>query len=96
MAAQKNDGMLEYIQNMDASEILPGVAEYLQSLHGRGVKNCLGQRLQNSPLILNRLGISSLFDVIVDGNKVVQAKPSPSVPARCPGIGYPAGQLHRI
>ena len=38
-----------------------------------------GQHRKNAPLILERLGISALFDVIVDGNKVTQAKPDPEV-----------------
>jgi len=42
MAAQKNDWYVEYIQKMDASEILPGAAEYLQTLHNRGVKTAIG------------------------------------------------------
>jgi beta-phosphoglucomutase len=79
MAAQKNGWYVEYIQHMDASEILPGAAEYLQSIRAKGVKTALGSASKNSPLILNRLGISSLFDVIVDGNKVSKAKPDPEV-----------------
>jgi beta-phosphoglucomutase len=79
MAAQKNEWYVEYIQNMDASEILPGAAEYLQRLHIRGVKTALGSASKNAPLILERLGIKSLFDVVIDGNKVVQAKPNPEV-----------------
>src|SRR6266496_2067962 len=43
------------------------------------VKSALGSASKNAPLILERLGISSLFDVIVDGNKVSQAKPDPEV-----------------
>jgi beta-phosphoglucomutase len=79
LAAQKNGWYVEYIQHMDASEILPGAAEYLQSIRSKGVKTALGSASKNSPLILNRLGISSLFDVIVDGNKVSKAKPDPEV-----------------
>jgi beta-phosphoglucomutase len=69
----------DYILHMDASEILPGAAECLRSLHARGVRTALGSASKNSPLILDRLGISSLFDVIVDGNKVIQAKPNSEV-----------------
>src|ERR1044071_7195742 len=32
MAARKNQWYIEYIQHMDASEILPGAAEYLRTL----------------------------------------------------------------
>lgn len=79
LAARKNDWYVEYISHMDASEILPGAAEYLHSLRAKGIKTALGSASKNAPLILERLGISSLFDAIVDGNKVSRAKPDPEV-----------------
>jgi beta-phosphoglucomutase len=79
MAAQKNDWYVEYIQHMDASEILPGAAEYLQMLRSRWVKTAIGSASKNTPLILERVGIMSLFDVVIDGTKVRQAKPNPEV-----------------
>jgi beta-phosphoglucomutase len=79
MAARKNDWYLEYIQRMEASEILPGAAEYLQVLRHRRVRTALGSASMNAPLILERLGIRSLFDVVIDGTRVSQAKPDPEV-----------------
>jgi beta-phosphoglucomutase len=79
MAAQKNDWYVEYIQHMDASEILPGAAEYLQTLRNRGVKTAIGSASKNAPLILERVGIASLFDAVIDGAKIQQAKPDPEV-----------------
>ena len=79
MAAQKNEWYVDHIRHMDTSEILPGATEYLQWLRARGIKTALGSASQNAPLILERLGISALFDVIVDGNKVTKAKPDPEV-----------------
>lgn len=79
LAARKNDWYVEYISHMDASEILPGAAEYLHSLRAKDIKTALGSASKNAPLILERLGISSLFDAIVDGNKVSRAKPDPEV-----------------
>lgn len=79
MADQKNRWYVEYIQRMDASEILPGATEYLLWLRQRGVKTALGSASKNAPLILERIGLSRLFDVVVDGSKVSQAKPHPEV-----------------
>lgn len=79
MAARKNEWYIEYIQRMDASEILPGADEYLRRLRAMGIKTALGSASKNTPLILERLGISALFDVIVDGNRVSKAKPDPEV-----------------
>jgi len=79
MATRKNDWYVEYIQRLDASEILPGVVEYLKSIRRRNVKIALGSASKNAPLILERLHISCLFDSIIDGTKVRQAKPDPEV-----------------
>lgn len=78
-AARKNAWYVDYISNLDAGEILPGAADYLRALRSRGVKTALGSASKNAPLILERLGITPLFDVVVDGNKVSQAKPDPEV-----------------
>jgi beta-phosphoglucomutase len=79
MATRKNNWYVESVQHMDASEILPGARSSLHSLRARGVKTGLGSASKNAPLILERLGISSLFDSVVDGNKVERAKPDPEV-----------------
>jgi beta-phosphoglucomutase len=79
LADQKNSWYVDYISHMDASELLPGGAEYLQCIRARKVKIALGSASKNAPLILERVGISSLFDAIVDGNKVSKAKPDPEV-----------------
>ncbi|MBN2388583.1 MAG: beta-phosphoglucomutase [Anaerolineales bacterium] len=78
-AARKNAWYVEYLAHLDASEILPGAAEYLHSLRGRGVKTALGSASKNAPLILARLGLTPLFEAIVDGNMVSRAKPDPEV-----------------
>lgn len=79
VAARKNDWYVDYIRRMEASEILPGVMEYLQHIRNKGIKIALGSASKNAPLILDRVGISGLFDAIIDGNKVSNAKPDPEV-----------------
>ena len=59
--------------------ILPGAATYLGNLHAKGIETALGSASKNAPLILERLDISSLFDSVIDGNKVHLAKPDPEV-----------------
>ena len=79
VASRKNAWYVDYISKMDASEMLPGAAEYLQNIRARGVKTALGSASKNAPLILDRLGIAPLFDAMIDGNKVSKAKPDPEV-----------------
>lgn len=79
MAALKNEWYVDYIRKMDASEILPGVLDYLQGIRARGIRTAIGSASKNTPLILERLQIAGLFDVVVDGNRVSRAKPDPEV-----------------
>lgn len=79
MAARKNAWYVESISRLDVGDILPGADEYLRRLRERGVRVALGSASKNAPLILDRLGITGLFDVIVDGNAVSRAKPDPEV-----------------
>ena len=79
MAAKKNAWYVEYLQQMDDSELLPGAKEFLLELRRRGVKTALGSASKNSPMILEKLHITELFDAVIDGNSVSAAKPDPEV-----------------
>jgi beta-phosphoglucomutase len=79
VAEHKNNWYVAFIQQMDASEILPGAREYLNQLRQKGIKIALGSASKNAPTILEKLNISGLFDVIIDGNKTSKAKPDPEV-----------------
>lgn len=78
-AAKKNEWYLEMIDNMPKDEILPGVVEFLTDLRNNDIKVCLGSASKNAVKILNKLEIIDLFDGIIDGNKVTNAKPDPEV-----------------
>lgn len=79
MAEEKNNRYVEMLQNLDKSELLEGAEEYLSKLKSEGVLISLGSASKNAPLILDKLGITDLFDAIVDGNSVSKAKPDPEV-----------------
>lgn len=79
MAQEKNARYVAYISKMDSSELLDGSETLLRRLRKQGIKTALGSASKNSPLILQKVGIASLFDVIVDGNDVSHAKPDPEV-----------------
>jgi beta-phosphoglucomutase len=76
---QKNEDYLSYLTDMDFSEILPGVAPILQFLKEHHQPIALGSASKNARPILEKTGIISYFDVIVDGNDVSNAKPDPEV-----------------
>lgn len=79
LASKKNNWYLEYIDQLDESEILPGAKEYLLQMKKAGIKIALASASKNARQILNRLNICDLFDAIVDGNMVSEAKPDPEV-----------------
>ena len=79
LAEKKNTWYVEYILQMDSSELLPGVLDFLEELKENEVKLALGSASKNARTILQRLGITPLFDAIVDGNLVTKAKPDPEV-----------------
>jgi beta-phosphoglucomutase len=76
---QKNEDYLSYLVDVDESEILPGVFAVLQFLKEKKQAIALGSASKNARPILEKTGILSYFDVIVDGNDVTNAKPDPEV-----------------
>ncbi|MEC4049162.1 beta-phosphoglucomutase [Flavobacterium sp. SUN046] len=76
---QKNEDYLSYLVDIDESEILPGVLPILLHLKEKNQLIALGSASKNAKPILEKTGIIGLFDVIVDGNDVSNAKPDPEV-----------------
>jgi beta-phosphoglucomutase len=76
---QKNEDYLSYLVDMDQSEILPGVMTVLEFLKANHQPIALGSASKNARPILEKTGILSFFDAIVDGNDVTNAKPDPEV-----------------
>ena len=76
---EKNKDYLEYIENMDATEILPDVTKVLDFLKAREVPIALGSASKNAKPILEKVGLLPYFKQIVDGNSVSKAKPDPEV-----------------
>lgn len=64
---------------MTPEEILPGARSFLEDLRANGILTALGSASKNALTILEGLSITPLFDAIIDGNKVSQAKPDPEV-----------------
>ncbi len=76
---QKNEDYLSYLVTMDQSELLPGVLPILHYLKDKNQLIALGSASKNARPILEKTGIISMFDAIVDGNDVTNAKPDPEV-----------------
>ncbi|WP_299433978.1 beta-phosphoglucomutase [uncultured Maribacter sp.] len=75
----KNVDYLAYIEKMDASEILPEVPKVLKFLKENKIPIALGSASKNARPILEKVGLLTYFDAILDGNNVTKAKPDPEV-----------------
>jgi beta-phosphoglucomutase len=79
LAALKNTWYVEYISRMTPGEILPGTLEFINELKRKKIKIALGSASRNTPLILERVGMNTVFDAVADGNTIHKAKPDPEV-----------------
>jgi beta-phosphoglucomutase len=86
---EKNDNYLHLIANMNPSEILPGVVDFLGQIKAEGYKIALGSASKNAEIILEKTGLMPWFDLIIDGNKVSKSKPDPEVFLKgAEGLGF--------
>ncbi|WP_430812087.1 MULTISPECIES: beta-phosphoglucomutase [unclassified Carboxylicivirga] len=79
LAEKKNENYRRYILQMQPDEILPGAKELLLELKEKGIRIALGSASKNAMTILDRLELTDLFEAIIDGTKVSEAKPNPEV-----------------
>jgi beta-phosphoglucomutase len=78
-ADEKNRMYLQYVLKMTAEDVLPGVKTFLTELKGSDILLGIGSVSKNARTILERTGLISIFEVIVDGNAITHAKPHPEV-----------------
>jgi beta-phosphoglucomutase len=78
-ATLKNNWYVGYISKMTPDEILPGCLAFIKELKNANIRVAVGSASKNTPMILERVGILSLFDAVADGNNVERAKPDPEV-----------------
>ncbi|NVJ88836.1 MAG: beta-phosphoglucomutase [Flavobacteriaceae bacterium] len=76
---EKNEDYLEFISNMNSSEILPDVPKVLNYLKEKEIPIALGSASKNAKPILEKVGLLNYFQVVVDGTHVAKAKPDPEV-----------------
>ncbi|MCL4115902.1 UNVERIFIED_CONTAM: hypothetical protein GTU68_053525 [Idotea baltica] len=75
----KNTWYLESTQRMDANDILPGIVDFIAHLKENNIKIALGSASKNARLVLDIIGLKDAFEVIIDGNDVMNSKPDPEV-----------------
>ena len=76
---KKNEIYLDYIKNINSENILPGILKTLNYLKEKNIMIGIGSASKNAKFIIEKLKIGPFFDVIVDGNQIVNSKPDPEV-----------------
>jgi beta-phosphoglucomutase len=79
MAHFKNEYYVSLIRRMTPEDVEPVVLHTLETLKKRGLKLAVASSSKNAPLILKVTGLTSFFDVIVDGTMIKNSKPDPEV-----------------
>ncbi|WP_371377463.1 beta-phosphoglucomutase [Sporomusa aerivorans] len=75
----KNEYFLQRIEHLSPANLLPGVSNLLNTVKQAGFKLAVASSSRNTPVILQRLEIASLFDAVSDSNTIQQAKPAPDL-----------------
>jgi len=78
-AKLKNEWYLELVSKMTPADILEGVEDFLNQCKAANIKIGLGSVSKNAKMILDSVGLTHYFDVIIDGNKISNSKPDPEV-----------------
>ncbi|WP_318767490.1 beta-phosphoglucomutase [Lactiplantibacillus carotarum] len=107
LATEKNDNYLKLVNQMTPANILPGIQAFLDDLKSRGYLLSLASASKNSPLVLEKLGLSADFTKSVDPASLQHGKPDPEIfrrgaeilnldPAQCIGVEDAAAGVQSI
>lgn len=78
-AEKKNAMYVSLLDNLTDEDCSIDVRNTLLKLKELGLKIAIGSSSKNTLKILDKIGITSLFDCIVDGNLISKSKPDPEV-----------------
>ncbi len=79
LADKKNGWYQTYVRDMDASEILPGVIDFLEKARTMGILLAIGSGSKNARAIIAQTGLAPYFSALVDGSELSRSKPDPEV-----------------
>ena len=79
LAARKNGYYREMVAGITPSELLPGIESLLRDLREAGIPVAVASASANAKDVIDRLGIRSLVDLLVDPATVAIGKPDPEI-----------------
>lgn len=77
LAEVKNKIYVNFLDEIQPSDMLEGINELISELRDNGIKTAICSASCNTSKVLEKLKIEDLFDTIVSGDHVVESKPSP-------------------
>ena len=75
----KNRHYQSLIAHMSAADLLPGAVDALIAVREAGLRIALASVSRNAFAVLDRLGIRSRFDYVVDAALIANSKPHPEI-----------------
>lgn len=78
-AEAKNAYYVAALEDVSPADLLPGARELVQACREAGLAVAIGSSSRNARTVLDRLGITAMFDALSDGNAVPRAKPAPDL-----------------
>ncbi|MBR5500366.1 MAG: beta-phosphoglucomutase [Clostridia bacterium] len=76
---RKNDYYVKLLEQINPDDVYPGSVEFIKKLRARGILISLCSSSKNAPLVLEKLGLTELFDAVVTGHDIKNAKPDPEI-----------------
>lgn len=75
----KNEYYVKLLEKINEDDIYPGVVDFIKNLRAKGTKIALCSSSKNAELVLNKLELNELFDAVVTGKDIKNAKPDPEI-----------------
>lgn len=79
LAAEKNGQYVALLADLSPADLLPGVAGFLAESQRLDVPCAIASASKNAPMILEKLGVASYFEAIVDPATLAKGKPDPEI-----------------
>jgi len=83
LAARKNAYYVEAAARMSPADLLPGAERLVRAAKAAGLRCAVASASRNAPLVLDRVGISGLFDFVADAGAIARPKPAPDIFLAC-------------
>lgn len=79
LLAKKNELYRSSLALLSPFDVKEDTLHAMREMREKGILLAIGSSSKNAPYILERIGLSSFFDAVVDGSMISHSKPDPEV-----------------